>query len=121
MLELICFSYAIAIISVVYIKILAFEDVLNWWFKIGLKFEKKWFYKPIWGCQLCFSGQVAFWIYILNWIHSKTNIINFLFVVIPEYKLTEFSVFWLVFSVSISIFITFLIAKIYDYISNNIK
>ena len=42
--ELIIFSAVFALIAVVYIKILSYEEVLNWWFKFGLKFENKWFW-----------------------------------------------------------------------------
>lgn len=66
----------IALSANVYINFLSQEPILNWWFKIGLKFEdNKYIYPPIWGCPMCNAGQMALWYYIffmLNFseIHS---------------------------------------------------
>lgn len=119
--ELLILSIVIAVVAVAYIKILAFEPVLNWWFMFGLKFEKKWFYKPIWGCHLCFGGQLAFWTYLLNWISSGTDgkgvFSNVVFFFFPKYDLQDFSLFWMVFAVTMCIFFAFLIGKLYDAIN----
>jgi hypothetical protein len=56
---------ACAIMGVVYILILSREPILNWWFRFGARFEGRFFWKPIWGCELCFSGQAALWMYII--------------------------------------------------------
>lgn len=48
----------------VYRLILAYEPVMSWWFKFGARFEKKWFFAPVWGCQLCISGQMGLWSYL---------------------------------------------------------
>lgn len=53
------------IIAAVYRGVLAYEPILNWWFRFGNRFEKKWFFKPIWGCVLCISGQIALWATVL--------------------------------------------------------
>lgn len=45
-------------------QILVEEDIMAWWFKFGLKYRERWFYKPIWGCHRCWAGQVAFWSYL---------------------------------------------------------
>ena len=123
--ELIIFSAVFALIAVVYIKILSYEEVLNWWFKFGLKFENKWFWKPIWGCHLCFSGQLALWTYVFNWISADLNhnalIWRFVFFFLPEYSMKEFSLFFAVFSISTTIFFSFLIGKVYDFVYNSIK
>lgn len=122
---LIIYSLIFAVIGVVYIKILAQEPVLNWWFKFGLKFEKKWFWWPIWGCHLCFTGQLALWTYVINWI-SQTKagnvpFFNYLFLIVPKYVDREMSLFWLVFSITSSILSAFVIGKIYDHINQKIK
>lgn len=49
----------------VYRLILAYEKILSWWFKFGAKYENKWFFPPVWGCQLCISGQIAGWSFII--------------------------------------------------------
>ena len=115
MLLISVWALIIAVVAYVYREILAYEDVLNWWFKFGLRFEGKWFYKPVWGCQLCFSGQVALWIYTLNWISTNFNtnapFWRLIFFFIPKYDIHTFSVFLGVFSVSLSILLTFILTK----------
>ena len=115
MLLITLWALIIAVVAYVYREILAYEDVLNWWFRFGLRFEKRWFYKPVWGCQLCFSGQVALWIYILNWLSTNFNtnapFWRLVFFFIPKYDIEAFSVFLGVFSVSLTILLTFLLTK----------
>lgn len=115
MLTIIIWAAVIAVVSYVYREILAYEKVLNWWFEFGRRFENKWFYQPIWGCQLCFAGQNALWIFILNWIscnfNEKATFWRFIFFVIPEYGKLNYSVYLGVFSVSLSILLTFIITK----------
>lgn len=115
MLLISLWALIIAVVAYVYREILAYEDVLNWWFRFGLRFEKRWFYKPVWGCQLCFSGQLAFWIYILNWLSTNFNtnapFWRLVFFFIPKYDIETFNVFLGVFSVSLTILLTFLLTK----------
>lgn len=49
------------IIGPVYRHVLAYEIVLNWWYRIGQRWEKRWFFRPIWGCEKCVAGQIALW------------------------------------------------------------
>lgn len=63
---MILYSVLIGLFAVVYRQILAYEPILNWWFKFGSRYESRFFYKPIWGCELCISGQVALWLYLLT-------------------------------------------------------
>ena len=104
-----------AVIAFVYREILSREKILNWWFKFGLRFEKRFFYRPIWGCEKCFAGQLAFWTFFLNWLSTNfdTNapFWRFIFFFIPKYGKTDFNIFVGLFSVSLTIFITFLISK----------
>ena len=104
-------SLVISIIAVTYIRILSFQPVLNWWFMIGLEYEKRWFYSIIWGCQLCLSGQIAMWTYLLSWIGWNVQLF-------PELQVADHSIFWMVFFISSTIFTTFIIGKIYDIINN---
>lgn len=69
-----------AIVSVTMLVVLKNEPILNWWFRFGEtvgKYEKdkreaeRWFYKPIWGCEKCFAGQLAFWFYIFSCLHME--------------------------------------------------
>lgn len=75
-------SFAAAIVGVVYMNVLSYEKVMNWWFKFGdrlctsdyggcnPKRRFEWFYLPVWGCFKCFTGQVCLWGYlILYWNH----------------------------------------------------
>jgi hypothetical protein len=68
-----------SIFSTVLLVILPNERVANWWFVIGQKVGikvvnnvevERWFYRPIWGCEKCFAGQLALWLYIrYHWRH----------------------------------------------------
>lgn len=115
MLLIIFWALIIAVVAYVYREFLAYEPVLNWWFKFGLRFENRWFYKPIWGCQMCFAGQLALWIYVFNWISSnfenKAPFWRFVFFLIPNYGNQDFSVFSGVFSISMSILFTIIITN----------
>ena len=71
---------ACSIIGVTVNVIMPKEPILNWWFQIGEKFGKeivdgqekeRLIYRPIWGCEKCFSGQLALWIYLFNHIQSN--------------------------------------------------
>lgn len=61
----IIFGIAAGIMGGIYRCILAYEPVLNWWFKFGERFEKKFFYPAVWGCQKCISGQICLWFYLV--------------------------------------------------------
>ena len=115
LLILVKWAVVFAVIAFVYREILSREKILNWWFKFGLRFEKRFFYRPIWGCEKCFAGQLAFWTFFLNWLSTNfdTNapFWRFVFLFIPKYGKTDFNVFVGLFSVSLTIFITFLISK----------
>ena len=116
MLLIIIWAFFIAIIAYVYREFLAHEEILNWWFKFGLKFEKRFFYKPIWGCQVCFAGQMALWIYFFNWVSSNLNesapFWRFVFFFIPKYGLEDYNVLSGVFSISLSILLTLILTKL---------
>lgn len=67
------FGIACAIISVCTIVVMAKEPILNWWFRlgnfVGIKVRsgmevERWFFRPIWGCEKCFAGQLALWLYL---------------------------------------------------------
>ena len=115
MLLISLWALIIAVISYVYKEIIGREAVLNWWFKFGLNFEKRFFYRPIWGCEKCFAGQTALWIFILNWASTNFNtnapFWRFVFFFIPKYDETTFNVFTGLFSVSLSVLLTFLLSK----------
>jgi hypothetical protein len=64
---LLCYLWAFAagLCGVIYKSVLAYEPVLNWWFRFGARYENKWFFAPVWGCVLCISGQLALWSFTL--------------------------------------------------------
>lgn len=119
--ELSIMAVVFAVVAVVYIKMLSYEPVLNWWFQIGLKYENRWFHKPIWGCHLCFAGQLALWTYIVNWATDGKGVFgDVLFFFFPIYGFGDFSAFWLVYSITLTVLASFFVGKLYDTI-NKIK
>lgn len=120
LIELIVHAFIFAFIAVVYIRILGHERILNWWFQFGLQYEQKWYWKPIWGCYLCLSGQLAFWSYLLNWIFAETDgkasFFDYVFIFFPKYGFEIYSVFYGVFSIVTAIFASVIIAKIHSII-----
>lgn len=122
MQDLFIYSVLIAVIAVIYKKFLSQEPILNWWFKIGDRFYKRWFYAPIWGCEFCFAGQLALWTFSLNWLGSNFNenapFWQLIFFVMPKYHFSDWSVFSLVNFICLTIFNVFLISKLYKYLNN---
>ena len=116
--NLLLYAVLIAVFASVYRLILAYEDVLNWWFKFGSRFEKYVFYKPIWGCQLCIAGQLAFWSYGLNWMSSYFNanapFWRFIYFFIPEYQLSNYSVLNGGIFISLTILLTKIVSKLHE-------
>lgn len=111
----------IALMTVSYREILAYEPVLNWWFKFGSKFEDKFFYAPIWGCVKCISGQIALWFYALSWINKsyfyKNTFLNDVFLFLyPDVSEMSFNVFGGLFFIFWSILITNVLDKVYNNI-----
>lgn len=97
LLTLTFYAALIGLFAVVYRHILAYEPVLNWWFVWGARFEDKWFYKPIWGCELCISGQLALWSYALNWFAYRyfdlfPGLSEFILYLVPLYRPYNFNV-----------------------------
>ena len=115
---LILYAALIAVFAVVYRLILAYEPILNWWFMFGAKFEKRFFYRPIWGCEKCLAGQIAFWTYLFGWIASYLNtnspFWSFLFKLIPQYQQNDFNVLNGLIFVFVSVFLAKSIAKLYE-------
>jgi hypothetical protein len=78
-----CFALALGcgVIAAIYRGLLAYEPILNWWFKFGNQYEKRWFFAPVWGCVKCISGQLALWSYLLTPISEgwQSNPVGVLF------------------------------------------
>lgn len=122
MFDFFLYSILIAIVAVIYRLFLAYEPVLNWWFKIGERYENKWFHAPIWGCEFCFAGQVALWVYVLNAIfgvilRETAPISQLIFKVIPNVAFSDWSVFSCVIFICLTIFNVFLVKKVYSYVN----
>lgn len=73
---------ASAVIGVNIHLIINLEPVANWWFvlggKVGIKIVngqevERWFYRPLWGCEKCFSGQIALWWFLLWHVRAGTG------------------------------------------------
>ena len=94
-------SVAAGVIAAVYLKILAYEPVLNWWFKFGNKFEGRWFYPPIWGCIRCVSGQMGLWAFIF----LKVTPMIMEFEYLDKYISIVVTAFELIFCICLAIYI----------------
>lgn len=117
MIQFLIYSFLIALTAYVYKTFLAYEPVLNWWFKIGDKYHNRWFYKPVWGCEFCIAGQLALWTFLLNVIFrvilkETAPISRLIFSLIPKYHFWDLSVFSGVIFISLTIFNVWVVAKI---------
>jgi hypothetical protein len=63
--EAILWGLASGIVGATYRGILADEETFNFWWKFGARFERRFFFKPLWGCGHCAAGQFALWTYLL--------------------------------------------------------
>lgn len=112
-------SLLLGITAVIYKNFLAHEEVLNWWFRYGDKYEGRWFYKPIWGCVYCISGQLALWFYLVNWFGSVNFIKNsflshFISFLVPNINPGNFSLLGLVIFICTVIFIVHILDKYFN-------
>lgn len=57
-------GFCCGLIGAIYRSVLAYELILNWWFRFGNRYEGKWFFRPVWECAKCFSGQLAGWFWL---------------------------------------------------------
>lgn len=119
MLDLLFLAIAIALTTISYRYILAYEPVLNWWFKFGAKFENRFFYKPIWGCAKCISGQIALWFYLLSWLHNsyfyKNTFLSDVFLLLyPRGSGIDYNLFEAIFFIFTTILVTNVLDKIYN-------
>lgn len=57
------------LIASVYRGVLAYEQPFSLWWRLGNYFERTWIFRPLWACEKCFAGQMAFWIYIFQRLH----------------------------------------------------
>ena len=116
--EMFTMALMIAHLAVLYSRILSHEDVMNWWFRWGSQFEGKWFWKPIWGCHLCISGQIALWLYMANWIFASIWAGNmgrsyFIYKIIPIYQEWNYNALDLLIFVCLTIGISYLLNALY--------
>lgn len=114
----------IALFAVTYRLILAYQPVLNWWFRFGLRFSNKWFYNPIWGCELCFAGQVALWVYLLNWLSvnldRNTPFWRLIYMIVPKIAPQGFNALNGLIFISVTILFTNIAAHLFlKYIKND--
>lgn len=112
-------SLLLGITAVIYKNFLAHEEVLNWWFRFGDKYEGRWFYKPIWGCVYCISGQLALWFYLVNWFGSVNFIKNsflshFISFMVPNINTGNFSLLGLIIFICTVIFIVHILDKYFN-------
>lgn len=118
------YALLLAVCAIVYRHILAEQEVLNWWFVWGNRFENKWFYKPIWGCELCISGQLALWTYVFNWINYSYSgqiggVCDFLLKVVPLYHFKHYSLLELFIFICLTIGSTWTLFKGFKYLQED--
>lgn len=77
LLQITPLCFMIAVISVVYMRILKYEPAVSWWFRLGVSYGIKqvhpdfptvsytWWYKPLFECEKCLAGQMALWSYFV--------------------------------------------------------
>lgn len=108
MLKLLIVAVAISVTAYVYKNILLHEKIMNWFAKIGDRYEEKWFYKPIWGCAMCFSGQLALWTFIINCLYwcEIPIVSNFLRFVVPIFDNEQINVLNGLLFICVTIFTT---------------
>lgn len=116
LLTIISISIIASLIAYVYKGILSYE-ILNPWFMFGMRFEKYFFYKPIWGCMICISGQLALWGYLVNCFYevilSKFPFLRpFLEIIIYRQGNITFNAVEMIYCVFLSIFYTFLLNRL---------
>jgi hypothetical protein len=72
-----------AVIAVVYMLILPYEQFFNPWFRWGTSVginpdgSRKWWYKPLFECEKCMAGQIALWWYLVDCLEVHTGPIWF--------------------------------------------
>lgn len=116
LLTILSISIMASLFAYVYKGILAHE-ILNPWFMFGMRFEKYFFYKPIWGCMICISGQLALWGYLFNCFYDVIiGRFSFLepFVSYMIYRggTITFNALEMIYCVFLSILYTFLLNKL---------
>lgn len=116
MLLIIAFGILIGFCANVYANVLSHEEVLNWWFRFGARYEGRWFWKPIWGCQNCIAGQWALWFYIFRVISDRFFPQGEFFCILTRYPKIEPSLLEGLILVLISIGS----AKAFNYLNNRI-
>lgn len=106
--DTLAFAGVMALIAVVYAHILLREPVLHWWLKIGERYERRWFFKPVWGCHKCMAGQLALWLYLLRLVPYDFKLLIYL----PGSG--HYSFIGHIFAIYASIFISEILATFYN-------
>jgi hypothetical protein len=103
-----------AVISIVYMCVLSREPILNWWFRFGMRFERRAFHKPIWGCEKCFAGQLALWSSLLFHSDGLRSFIQVLSFSQPALilQIVFMGLFWLIFTISAAVLITLVLLRV---------
>lgn len=106
-------------IGTVYITVLSSQEAFNFWWRFGAKYEKKWFYAPVWLCEKCFAGQFAAWFYLFGLVKVRKLYANHRFMHLPTFKISfrTYSVAEHLFAISTGIFM----AIIFTHILKQIK
>lgn len=64
LIEAALWGFSCGIAGSVY-RSLAYEPFFSSWWRFGARYEKKWFFAPVWGCAPCISGQFALWTFLI--------------------------------------------------------
>lgn len=110
-----------AFIGVTYVGILSKEEAFNFWWRFGARFEARWFYPPIWGCHLCFTGQFSLWCYL--YCHLSLKIApSASYIGIPALKMhfDNYTLVGHIFCVSAAIFIVAIFNNVLKILNNTL-
>jgi hypothetical protein len=118
--QILLFSISVGIVAAIYHGILAYSPVLNWWFRFGQRFEKKWFYDPIWGCVKCIAGQMALWSYLIIVFLGQPDGPGDPFAIFPDSNADAalLRLFGLISSICASIFFAMIFARVITKLEN---
>lgn len=78
-------SFGVAITGYVFTNILENEGMIFGWYNKLIMRLPMWLYKPLGGCSLCFTGQLAFWGFLIFKIHSYDLLQHVFFTMLSIY------------------------------------
>ena len=106
------------IVATVYVNVLSKEEHFAWWWQFGNRFEHEWFFKPIWGCHKCFSGQFCLLVYLFHTLSIEKTfaMLGFMPVLALQIDFEGYSLIEHIFSISSGILFSIVFTKILNIV-----